>query len=125
MVSPEARKAHIQALIDMNPTEIVIRRVERVEADGAYTTTETTLPPQQVRIFRDAGTNDSVVVTEAGVEYRTDYFMLAPAGADIRADVNTRDSFTNEIGQFEVVDVIPSVVKGIVCGYQCQLVRVK
>lgn len=122
MVSPEFRKDNIDTVINMNPIEIEINRTARIEKDGAYDTTPLTLPPQKVRIFRDA--RPTLISSEAGTEHRTDYFMLASAEADVKADVNNRDSFTCELGHFEISEVVPSVVKGVLCGYQCILVRV-
>lgn len=123
MVDAQARRKHIAAVISFNPIKINITREVREEMDGAYNTREVNIPEQTVRIFQEKAA-PAWEASEASQGRRQDYFMLVPFDGDVKADEYNRDNFECNLGSFRVNEVVPQVVKGILCGYQCYLEKV-
>lgn len=122
MIPAEQRKAHIQMAIDLDPSEIIIVRQERVEVDGAYKSTPRKLPSQKVRIFRQSQRQVNRNRELAGKNYVLEQFMLASAEGDVKSD----DTFEHALyGAFRVAEVVPSISQQTICGYQVRIEKVE
>lgn len=124
MVSAEERRQDIINSIEANPTEITIKVSTRKIVNGAWKTEDGT-KTLTVRIFQQKNPEVMVISDIKGTaDTSKKYGMLADYKADLK-DVSSENlTFNTAYGHMEVLAIYPQVVKGEVCGYQCDLKRV-
>lgn len=124
MVTVERRKKDILDTIDENPTEITIKSTIRKVVDGAWSTEDTT-KILRVRIFQYKNSEISSISDVKGTaDISKKYGMVADYLANLDDVSNEEVEFDSPYGRMEVVAVYPQIVRGSICGYQCELMRV-
>lgn len=124
MISPQERIQDIIALIEENPTDISLDTTTRQVVDGAWKTVKTT-KLLKVRIFQQKNTDVTIISDTKGTADTTmKYGMLADYTASIIDNSKENIVFESPYGSMEVTGVYPQIVKGTICGYQCDLKRV-
>lgn len=122
----DLRRKHIRWVIQQNPVDIVIRRVEQVRKGGAYEEVESEHGPFTVRIYGKRTQIPREVSNFSGKkQVDTAYGLLADREADLKAGPRVTDTFDAYGETFEVVSVRPQIWRGEVLGYQAELERVK
>jgi len=126
-MEPAERKEHIKWNIMQNPVDITIQRTEKIRSGGGFNELQSTVGPMTVRIFQQGFGRDAVKSDTIGTkEVSGMYTLLADAEADIQAGPNIIDRFQVEnYGSFQVKAVYPQITKGVVCGYQADIEKVK
>lgn len=124
MVSAEERKQDIINSIEANPTEITIKVSTRKIVNGAWKTEDDT-KALKVRIFQQKNPEVMIISDIKGTaDTSKKYGMLADYKADLK-DVSSENlTFKTAYGYMEVIAVYPQIVRGEICGYQCELKRV-
>lgn len=109
--------------IRQNPTEILIKRIQKTEKDGCFEETITPAGPFTVRIFKK-GSGQPRGTSNLGGTFTTDsgWGLIADWQTDIRAETNVRDTFeVPGLGSFIVMSVVPQRIAGQVVAYQADL----
>lgn len=121
----ELRRKHTKWSIEQNPTEILIKRTEKVRKGGYIDETESDVGPFVVRIFSSNSNYPQSVTTLAGEKQIDRHFgLLADYETDIRAGTDVKDEFEAYGMKFVVKAVYPQRIANEVVGYQCELERV-
>ena len=124
MMTPEERKQDIINTINENPIEITINVTTRKVVDGAWKPVKDA-KTLTVRIFHQKGPE---VITISDIKGTTDttkkYGMLADHTANLKDVSDEKIIFDSIYGKMEVIAIYPQIVKGEICGYQCELKRV-
>src|SRR5690606_21628176 len=108
-----------------NPTEILIKRTEKVRKGGYIDTQKIDVGPFIVRIFSSKSNSPQTVTTLAGEKQIDRSFgLLADHNADIQASTTCTDEIEANGMKFVVKAVYPQRVAGEIVGYQCELERV-
>jgi len=124
MISPERRKADIIRNINRNPVELELKQVVKVEKDG-YFQEEEKIVSLKVRIYQQKQSEIKVSSDTLGTSYTTRrYGMLADYTAALKVNPKNNIKFNCEYGHMEIKAVYPQIVRGIICGYQCDLERI-
>jgi hypothetical protein len=125
MISPERRKKDILRSIELNPTNISIKNIVKVEKDGAFEEIETTLDIT-VRIYNQKSSEVNVSSDKKGTSYTSrKYGMLMDHTVEqLEIDNKSSIEFKCIYGNLKIVAIYPQIVKGIICGYQCDLERI-
>lgn len=124
MISAKERKQDIINTINENPVDIEINVTTRKAVDGAWKTEKGTRA-LTVRIFQQKNPELAVISDIKGTADTTKkYGMLADYMADLKDASNEKIEFDSPYGRMEIVAVYPQIVKGEICGYQCELKRV-
>lgn len=124
MISPERRKQDILRSINSNPIIITIKYTEKVEVDGAYEEIETT-QELTVRIYNQKSSEAKKTSDTIGTSYTVRRFGML-IDHTVTLDVDSRKSikFNCIYGNLKIVAIYPQIVKGEICGYQCDLERI-
>lgn len=124
MMTPEERKQDIINTINENPIEITINVTTRKVVDGAWKTCNETRT-LKVRIFQQ---RNPEVISISDIKGTADtskkYGMLADHTANLKDVSDEKIVFDSIYGKMEVIAIYPQIVKGEICGYQCELKRV-
>lgn len=121
----DLRKDHIARSIADNPTDITITRITKVRSAGGFADNTSTVGPFTVRIAQTKASQRDISERE-GHKQEQEYTLLADAVADIQSGPLVTDSFeVAGLGRFEVVNVVPQIVKGEKVGLQAEIKRVK
>lgn len=121
----EKQKFAIDYAISLNPTEVVISRVEYVEENGARVRKDSTIPKQTWLVYPQSP-NANERRAEGGLADVSDWGALAPRTANVRWGAHVTDSFVmKDVGTLEVVSGRPIRVGSDVNGYQLDLRLVK
>ena len=124
MVSAEERKQDIINTINENPINITINVDTRAIVDGAWKV-EKEKKTLIVRIFQQKNPEVAVISDIKGTADTTKkYGMLADYLANLKDVSEEKIIFDSLYGKMEVLAIYPQIVKGEVCGYQCDLKRV-
>ncbi len=124
MMTPEERKQDIINTINENPIEITINVTTRKVVDGAWKTEKGT-KVLTVRIFQQKNPELAVISDIKGTADTTKkYGMLADHQANLNDVSEEKIVFDSVYGKMEVLAIYPQIVKGEICGYQCDLKRV-
>ncbi|AWZ48375.1 hypothetical protein C3495_05875 [Clostridiaceae bacterium 14S0207] len=111
--------------IELNPTEIVVKQVVKVEKEG-YFEEEERESKLKVLIYLESNKSDIKITTDTiGSSYSDrKYYMIANYKANLQ--VNSKDAieFNCKEGHMKVKAVYPIVIEDIICGYQCELERI-
>lgn len=119
------RRKHTKWNIDQNPSEIMIKRTERIDAGGYFDNVQSQVGPFIVRLFIDKSGSPQEVTTLTGQKQVDRYFgLLADYEADIQAGTNIKDELEIDNMKFNVKAVYPQRIQGEIVGYQCELERV-
>lgn len=124
MITAEQRKQDIINSIEDNPTEITINVSTRRIVNGAWKVDkgDRTL---RVRIFQQKNPEVTVISDVKGTaDTSKKYGMLADYLAELNDLSEEKIVFTSPYGNMELLAVYPQIIKGEVCGYQCELKRV-
>lgn len=124
MVSVEERTQDIKRTIEQNPTDITIDIKTRTIVDGAWKVIEGT-KTLRVRIFPQKNPEVQVISDTKGTADTTKkYGMLADSLAALEDVSEEKIVFKSLYGDMEVLAIYPQIVRGVICGYQCDLKRV-
>lgn len=124
MISPEERKKDIISTIERNPTNVTINVTSRKEVNGAWQPTRHD-ESLRVRIFQQKNPEVTIISDDKGTANTTKkYGMLADYKALIVASSKDDIVFDSIYGRMEIIGVYPQIIKGVTCGYQCDLKRV-
>lgn len=124
MITAERRKADILKSISLNPTEINIKQVVKIEKDG-YFDEEEKEAILAVRIYHQKHPEIITSSDTIGTSYSTRrYGMLADHTAILEVDSKNAIEFDSIYGHMKITAVYPQIVKGVLCGYQCDLERI-
>lgn len=124
MVSIEQRTQDIIRTIEENPTDISIDVSTRKIVDGAWKVSEGT-QALRVRIFQQKNPEVQVISDIKGTADTTKkYGMLADNLAGLKDVSEEKIIFSSLYGKMEILAIYPQIVKGVICGYQCDLKRV-
>lgn len=124
IVSAKERKQDIINTINANPVEITINVNTRAIVDGAWKTSDED-KTLTVRIFHQKNPEVMVISDIKGTADTTKkYGMLADHLAGLKDVSEEKIAFDSVYGKMEVLAIYPQIVKGEICGYQCDLKRV-
>ena len=124
MISVDERKQDIINTIEENPTEITINVSIRKIVEGAWKVEDDT-KTLRVRIFQQKNPELAVISDIKGTADTTKkYGMLADHQANLNDVSEEKIVFDSVYGKMEVLAIYPQIVKGEICGYQCDLKRV-
>lgn len=117
----EARRKATEAVINLNPATIVLKRKGRIpDGAGGWKDGEIELPPQTVRLFISSLRGTRETTSEGGqVAFQT-LGLLARHDADILR----KDRFEHAGRQFEVTSVVSVTLGGEVVSIQAELEEV-
>lgn len=128
MLDAAARKAHIDWNIRQNPTDITIRVTQKVKSGGGFEEVESQIGPLTVRVFVGSRPLKAETVSErAGrKEVSESYSLLADYAANLPSGPDVTQEFeAYPHGKFRITSVHPQIVQNEVCGYVCELERMK
>jgi len=124
MITPERRKKDILDNIAINPTEIKIKYTKKELIDGAFQEKEIDLT-FIARIFAQKNPDLKVSSETKGTAYSSKtYGMLVDSEVELSVSTKERIEFNCPYGNMRVIEVYPQIVKGVLCGYQCDLERI-
>lgn len=124
MVSIEQRVQDIKRTIEENPVNITIDISKRIIVDGAWKIVDDT-KDLRVRIFQQKNPEIQIISDIKGTADTTKkYGMLADNMAALKDVSEEKIIFKSPYGDMEVLAIYPQIVKGTICGYQCDLKRV-
>lgn len=124
MITAERRKADILKSISLNPTEITINQIAKVLKDG-YLDKEEKETTLTVRIYHQAQPKVEVKSGTIGTSYTNKrYGMLADSTVELKINPKNSIEFDTPYGHMKINAVYPQIIKGELCGYQCDLERI-
>lgn len=124
MISAKQKFA-IDYAISLNPTPLVIERVEYLEHEGARKKQETTIK-NQIWLVYPKTDKAKFMREDAGSEDESEWGALAPSSADVKWGANVTDTVViDNIGRLEVKNGRPIMVGTDLNGYQLDLKLVK
>ena len=124
MISAKQKFA-IDYVISLNPTSLVVERVEYIEHEGARKKKETRTQPQTWLVYPKKG-KPKFMREDAGSEDEFDWGALAPSTADVKWGANVTDTVViDNIGTLEVKSGRPIMVGTDLNGYELDLKLVK
>jgi len=124
MISAKQKFA-IDYAISLNPTPLVIERVEYLEHEGARKKKETTIK-NQIWLVYPKTDKAKFKREDAGSEDESEWGALAPSSADVKWGANVTDTVViDNIGRLEVKSGRPIMVGKDLNGYQLDLKLVK
>lgn len=124
MITAERRKADILKSISLNPTEIKIKQVVKVEKEG-YFDEEEKESILTVRIYHQVQPKIEVKSGTIGTSYTNKrYGMLADHTANLKINSRNAIEFDTPYGHMKINATYLQIIKGELCGYQCDLERI-
>ncbi len=124
MINPKRRKKDILENIAINPTTISIKQTKKVVINGAYDEVESEII-FEARIFAQKNPDLKVSSDTKGTAYSSKtYGMLVDSGVELSVSTKERIEFNCPYGKMRIIEVYPQIVKGVLCGYQCDLERI-
>lgn len=126
MITPKRRKRDILESIAINPTTITIKQISKIIVDGAHEEHEIELT-FNARIFAQKNTDIKVSSDTKGTSYSSKtYGMLVGVDNVVELPVSAKEriEFNCPYGKMRIIEVYPQIVKGVLCGYQCDLERI-
>lgn len=124
MISPERRKKDILENIAINPTEIKIKYTKKEIIDGALEDIESEIT-FDARIFAQKNPDLKVSSETKGTSYSSKtYGMLVDSRVELSVSTKERIEFNCPYGKMRIIEVYPQIVKGVLCGHQCDLERI-
>jgi len=124
MITPKRRKKDILENIAINPTTISIKQTKKEIIDGAFEDKETEII-FDARIFAQKNPDLKVSSETKGTTYSSKtYGMLVDSGVELSVSTKERVEFNCPYGKMRIIEVYPQIVKGVLCGYQCDLERI-
>lgn len=119
------QKFAIDYAISLNPTSLVVERVEYIEHEGARKKKETRTQTQTWLVYPKTD-KAKFMREDAGSEDESDWGALAPSTADVKWGANVTDTVViDNIGTLEVKSGRPIMVGTDLNGYQLDLKLVK
>lgn len=124
-LNPEKIKNVVIKGIQVNPTNIEIKETIKLEKDGAFEEVETT-KNLTVIIYYQNTSETRKDTDKIGTSYSNkSYSMIADYTANLGANSRNKVIFTCTEGDMIITAVNPIVVKGVICGYECNLERIE
>ena len=124
MITAEKRKANILKSISLNPTEIKIKQTVKV-LKGGYFEEEEKETVLTVRIYHQKHPEMTTSSNTIGTVYTTRrYGMLVDHTGTLEVDSKNTIEFDSIYGHMKITAVYPQIIKGEICGYQCDLERI-
>ncbi|MCT4593177.1 MAG: hypothetical protein N4A57_02735 [Anaeromicrobium sp.] len=123
-LNPERIKQQVIRAIDVNPTEIEIEQIIKVEKDG-YFDEEEVSSKIKVVIYPFKSSEVQVSSDKIGTSYSSKkYNMVADYTSNLQVNPKKSIEFNCIEGHMKIKAVYPIVVKEIICGYECELERI-
>lgn len=123
-LSPEKTKQIVIKGIQVNPTNIEIKEIKKIEKDGAYEEVEQ-VKNLIVLIYYGSQGQSNVKSDTIGTSYSNkSYSMIADYTADLDVSSRNKITFNCSEGNMTVSSIKPIVVKETICGYECSLERI-
>lgn len=124
-LNTERVKKQILKSISINPTEISIKQVSKVEVDG-YLDEKEIIKNLTVLIYKGKNGADIKINTEImGISYSNkQYSMIADYAANLEVNPKESIEFDCREGHMKIKAVYPIVIKETICGYECDLERI-
>lgn len=124
MINPKRRKKDILENIAINPTTISIKQTKKEVIDGALEDIESEFT-FDARIFAQKNPDLKVSSETKGTAYSSKtYGMLVGGEVELSVSTKERIEFDCPYGKMRIIEVYPQIVKGVICGYQCDLERI-
>ena len=124
MISAKQKFA-IDYAISLNPTSLVVERVEYLEHEGARKKKETQTQTQTWLVYPKTD-KARFMREDAGSEDESEWGALAPSSADVKWGANVTDTVViDNIGTFEVKSGKPIMIGTDLNGYLLDLKLVK
>lgn len=124
-LNTERVKKQILKSISINPTEISIKQVSKVEVDG-YLDEKEIIKNLTVLIYKGKNGADIKINTGImGISYSNkQYSMIADYAANLEVNPKESIEFDCREGHMKIKAVYPIVIKENICGYECDLERI-
>lgn len=117
--------AAINKGIALNPSEININGVKKIEIDGALEEIPFEKTLKTLIYLENSSTQINIDSKTIGTSYSSNkYKMIADKDADLEVNPKELIKFKCLEGHMEIKAVHPIVVENIICGYECDLKRV-
>lgn len=126
-----------EELIEENPIDVTITRVEKVREAGGFRNVETEVGTIRGRLYQEAtgrtmGDEATTTAGKIGQDARWGLLcpaeMTAPDGSTVptqlRFGPNVQDSFETPLGDFEVIAVYPRQDEGEIWGWAATVQRI-
>ncbi len=124
MINPKRRKKDILENIAINPTEINIKYIKKELIDGAFQESEMDIT-FNARVFAQKNPDLKVSSDTKGTAYSSKtYGMLVNSEVELSVSTKERIEFNCPYGKMRIIEIYPQIVKGVLCGYQCDLERI-
>lgn len=124
MINPKRRKKDILENIAINPTEIKIKYIKKELIDGAFQESEMDIT-FNARVFAQKNPDLKVSSDTKGTAYSSKtYGMLVNSEVELSVSTKERIEFNCPYGKMRIIEIYPQIVKGVLCGYQCDLERI-
>jgi hypothetical protein len=126
-----------EELIEENPLDVTITRVEKIREGGGFNNVTSTVGTIRARLYQEAtgrqgGEEGTSTAGKIGTDARWGLLcpaeMTAPGGATIPTELrfgpNVQDSFETPLGRFEITAVYPRQDEGEIWGWQATVQRI-
>lgn len=124
MINPKRRKKDILENIAINPTEIKIKYIKKELIDGAFQESKMDIT-FNARVFAQKNPDLKVSSDTKGTAYSSKtYGMLVNSEVEFSVSTKERIEFNCPYGKMRIIEIYPQIVKGVLCGYQCDLERI-
>lgn len=111
--------------IAVNPTEIIIKHIEKLEVDGAFEEVETEKALTVLIYIDNNSTQINIDSKTQGTSYTSrKYKMLADKNANLEINPKNAIKFDCLEGHMEIKGTYPIKIENIICGYECDLERI-
>ena len=121
-IEADVQRTAIEMLVDMNPTSVIVNRVEYVVDDdkGTRRTEESTIGPFNIALYNNTAMiapKAVQIIEDGGKLDKVEWSALAKKDADFESGGNVSDSFYVEgKGKFRVITALDIETSGEVTG---------
>lgn len=125
-LSAEKIKQAVIKGIDVNPSNIEIKFITKVEKDGAFEEVEVVKNLKVIIYYENTSNVNSNIRSETiGTTHSNKtYSMIADYTADLNINSRNNITFTCAEGVMKISSVNPIVTNEVICGYECSLERI-
>lgn len=123
-LNPNKVKQSVLKGINKNPSIVTLKRISKVEIDGAFEEAETETA-MKVLIYKNKSNSARVDSNTIGTSnISVNYSMICSYDANLTSNPREYKTFNCLEGNMKIVSVSPIVVKETVCGYEVDLQKV-
>ncbi|MGL5714185.1 MAG: hypothetical protein ACRCX2_14290 [Paraclostridium sp.] len=125
-LSPEKIKQVVIKGIEVNPSNIEIRYISKIEKDGAFEEVEIVKKLKVVIYYESTSKSNSNAKSDTiGTSYSNKTFsMMADYTAGLNVNSRNNITFSCIEGKMRIASINPIVVNEVICGYECSLERI-